>query len=95
MQSGLYVLDCTIPVNSVENINQNLNIYPNPAKNYFNVNKDANRIEIYDISGRKITQQIIATDHKFYRENIANGLYIYLLFNERNLEIENGKIIFE
>ena len=53
------------------------------------------KIEIYDISSRKITQQIIATDHKFYRDNIANGLYIYRLFNERNLEIENGKIIFE
>jgi choice-of-anchor B domain-containing protein len=95
MQSGLYVLDCTIPINSIKDINQNLNIYPNPAKDYFNVNIDANKIEIYDISSRKITQQIIATNHKFYRDNIANGLYIYRLFNERNLEIENGKIIFE
>ncbi|MBT7726188.1 MAG: choice-of-anchor B family protein [Flavobacteriales bacterium] len=95
MQSGLYVLDCTVPVNSVKNINQNLNIYPNPAKDYFNVNKDAKRIEIYDISGRKITQKIIEIEHKFYREDIANGLYIYRLFNKRDLEIENGKIIFE
>ncbi len=95
MQSGLYVLDCTIPINSAENINQNLNIYPNPAKDYFNVNIDAKKIEIYDISSRKITQQIIAIDHKFYRNNIANGLYIYRLFNEKNLEIGNGKIIFE
>jgi len=95
MQSGLYVLDCTIPVNSVKNINQNLNIYPNPAKDYFNVNKDAKRIEIYDVSGRKITQKIIEIEHKFYREDIVNGLYIYRLFNKRDLEIENGKIIFE
>ncbi|MBT6815766.1 MAG: choice-of-anchor B family protein [Flavobacteriales bacterium] len=95
MQSGLYVLDCTVPVNSVKNINQNLNIYPNPAKDYFNVNKKANRIEIYDISGRKITQKIIEIEHKFYREDIVNGLYIYRLFNKRDLEIENGKIIFE
>ena len=95
MQSGLYVLDCTVPVNSVKNINQNLNIYPNPAKDYFNINKDAKRIEIYDISGRKITQKIIEIEHKFYREDIVNGLYIYRLFNKRDLEIENGKIIFE
>jgi len=95
MQSGLYVLDCTVPVNSVKNINQNLNIYPNPTKDYFNVNIDAKRIEIYDISGRKITQKIIEIEHKFYRENIVNGLYIYRLFNKRDLEIENGKIIFE
>ena len=59
MQSGLYVLDCTIPINSIKDINQNLNIYPNPAKDYFNVNIDANKIEIYDISSRKITQQIM------------------------------------
>ena len=95
MQSGLYVLDCTVPVNSVKNINQNLNIYPNPTKDYFNVNIDAKRIEIYDISGRKITQKIIEIEHKFFRENIVNGLYIYRLFNKRDLEIENGKIIFE
>ncbi|MAX69373.1 MAG: hypothetical protein CMP60_06790 [Flavobacteriales bacterium] len=95
MQSGLYVLDCTVPVNSVKNINQNLNIYPNPTKDYFNVNIDAKRIEIYDISGRKITQKIIEIENKFYREDIVNGLYIYRLFNKRDLEIENGKIIFE
>ena len=36
MQSGLYILECTpIPINSVENINQNLNIYPNPATSHF------------------------------------------------------------
>ncbi|MDG1718968.1 MAG: choice-of-anchor B family protein [Flavobacteriales bacterium] len=95
MQSGLYVLDCTVSVNSVKNINQNLNIYPNPTKDYFNVNIDAKRIEIYDISGRKITQKIIEIENKFYREDIVNGLYIYRLFNKRDLEIENGKIIFE
>ena len=53
------------------------------------------KVEIYDISGRKISQQIITNDHKFYRENIANGLYIYRLFDKRDLETENGKIIFE
>ena len=95
MQSGLYILDCTIPINSIKNINQNLNIYPNPAKNYFNVNLDAKRIEIYDISSRKINQQIIGDDQKFNRKNIANGLYIYRIFNKKNIEIESGKIIFE
>jgi len=95
MQSGLYILDCTIPINSVENINQNLNIYPNPAKDYFNVNKYANRIEIHDISGRKITQAIMTDNQKFNRKNIANGLYIYKIFNKKDREIESGKIIFE
>ena len=95
MQSGLYIFDCTITVNSLENINNNLNIYPNPAKDYFNVNKYVNKIEIYDISGRKITQKIITENQKIYRNNIANGLYIYRLFSKKNTEINSGKIILE
>ena len=74
---------------------RNHHIYPNHAKDYFNVNKYANRIEIHDISGRKITQEIVTDNQKFNRNNIANGLYIYRLFNKKNIEIESGKIIFE
>ena len=95
MQSGLYILNCNIPVNSIENINSNFKIYPNPTKDYFNVNTQAYRIEIYDISGRKIMEKTIFTEHKIYRENISNGLYIYRLYNEKEKQIENGKIIFE
>ena len=94
MQTGLYILDCTIPVNSIEDVHPNLNIYPNPTQNYFFLSKDANRIEIYDISGRKIMDKTIFTEDKIYRQDISNGLYIYRLYNEEE-EIENGKIIFE
>ena len=95
MQSGLYILDCTIPVNTIESINPHFNIYPNPTKDCFNVNTQANRIEIYDISGRKIMNKTIFTERKIYREDISNGLYIYRLYNEKEKQIENGKIIFE
>ena len=95
MQSGLYILDCTIPINSIENINLNFNIYPNPTQDYFFLCKDVNRVEIYDISGRKIIDKTIFTDERIYRENISNGLYIYLLYNREGKQIENGKIIFE
>jgi len=95
MQSGLYILDCTIPANSIEDVHPNLNIYPNPTQNYFFLGKDANRIEIYDISGRKIMDKTIFTEDKIYRENISNGLYIYRLYNKEEKQIENGKIIFE
>ena len=79
----------------IENINSNFKIYPNPTKDYFNVNTQANRIEIYDISGRKIMNKTIFTERKIYREDISNGLYIYRLYNEKEKQIENGKIIFE
>ena len=95
MQSGLYVLDCTIPVNSVENINQNFNIYPNPTQNYFFLGKDVNRVEIFDISGRIVFDETIFAEDRISIEDISNGLYIYRLFNKDKNEIENGKIIFE
>ena len=95
MQSGLYVLDCTIPVNSVENINQNFNIYPNPTQNYFFLGKDVNRVEIFDISGRIVFNKTIFAEDRISIEDISNGLYIYRLFNKDKNEIENGKIIFE
>jgi len=96
MQTGLYILDCSIvPTSSVEENFSKLDVFPNPSTDFFNVSDNINKVEIYDISGRKISQQIITNDHKFYRENIANGLYIYRLFDKRDLETENGKIIFE
>jgi len=95
MQSGLYILDCTIPVNSVENINQNFNIYPNPTQNYFFLGKDVNRVEIFDISGRIVFNKTIFAEDGISIEDISNGLYIYRLFNKDKNEIENGKIIFE
>tara|TARA_B100001540_G_C15815225_1_gene646866 strand:+ start:990 stop:2351 length:1362 start_codon:yes stop_codon:yes gene_type:complete len=95
MQTGLYVLNCSLPINSVNNIKTSSSLIPNPTTNFFKVRKDAYKIEIYDISGRKIMDKNILLENNIDRENISDGLYIYRLLNKENNELENGKIIFE
>ena len=95
MQTGLYVLDCSIPTDIIDNQSNISSIYPNPVFSSFKVNNSAKRIEIKDISGRKIKEENLFSDKRIHRTNISNGLYIYHLFNEKNKEIEKGKIIFQ
>ena len=95
MQTGLYVLDCSLPINSVNNIKTSSSLTPNPTSDYFKVKTDASKIQIYDISGRKVMDKNILLENNIYRDNISDGLYIYRLFNKENNELENGKIIFE
>lgn len=95
MQTGLYVLDCSLPINSTYDIKDISSLTPNPITDFFKISTDAYKIEIYDISGRKVLDKNILLENNIYRENILNGLYIYRLLNNEEIEIENGKIIFE
>ena len=95
MQTGLYVLDCPITYKHYRLSINISSIYPNPVISSFKVNNSANRIEITDISGRKIKEENLLSEKRIYRTNISNGLYIYHLFNEENKEIKKGKIIFQ
>jgi len=96
MQTGLYVFNYTIPVNSIENINLNLNIYPNPAKTQFTIkNNTADYFTLYNSLGVKVMSQKVSQDQTtIKRGNLANGLYFYHL-NSGNTLIESGKVIFE
>lgn len=68
-----------------------LNIYPNPAENYFNINYgniSISQIKIYDIKGREIEN--IPSDYKTNDLSISckdylNGTYIVVLFSEGQL----------
>ena len=96
MQTGLYVFNYTIPVNSIENINLNLNIYPNPAKTQFTIkNNTADYFTLYNSLGVKVMSQKVSQNQTtIKRDNLANGLYFYHL-NSGNTLIESGKVIFE
>ena len=96
MQTGLYVFNYTIPVNSIENINLNLSIYPNPAKTQFTIkNNTADYFTLYNSLGVKVMSQKVSQDQTtIKRGNLANGLYFYHL-NSGNTLIESGKVIFE
>ena len=95
MQTGLYVIDMSLPL-STNNIEKEDNsIYPNPAENQFTIaNKKATSILLYDIFGKRVMQKSLVNSKTIDRGNLANGMYFYSLKTKGKI-IENGKIIFE
>ena len=75
---------------SIANVEKSsVNVYPNPASNYINVNASSNisNVEVYTISGQKVgdftangTQTVIST------ANLSNGMYLM------RINTENGVI---
>jgi hypothetical protein len=75
-----------------------VNIYPNPALNFFNIelkagNKVLNKITVFDLSGKIVYENNNTTEHitTINTENIAPGTYlIRILFDN---EVYNQKVI--
>lgn len=80
---------------SVEDINSQLLISPNPAKDYINIqvqNTQNTSIQIVDISGKLIySSQIISNNHKINTTKFAKGLYFVKL--NSNDEIYTKKLV--
>ena len=57
-------------------VNNEINLYPNPFKDQFNIqNKNAESVQLYDLSGKLVlTSKII--DGSVTAANLPNGLYI-------------------
>ena len=66
--------------------NNLISIYPNPVSDLLNIksNSKIDRVEVYDISGKKIN--VILNDNKVDVTNLPAGSYII------NIEIKEGKI---
>ncbi len=70
-----------------------LNVYPNPASDYFNVDFLDNQnedffIELYDAVGRKVTS--VVNNNRVNIENALNGMYYYRII--RNNKSYTGKL---
>ncbi len=71
--------------------NQDINIYPNPVTNYLTINSqnNINKIEISDVSGKKIFSKIVNTKHaKVETLNFVNGLYFLKTFMNNEVFIQ-------
>ncbi|MFA6923249.1 MAG: T9SS type A sorting domain-containing protein [Bacteroidales bacterium] len=88
--------------NTVENNNfkNNISIYPNPAKDFINIQNETNekklRIVIFDFIGRERINSIIQTDFKNTKINLKdlnNGLYILQISNLNGNMIKNSKFV--
>ena len=84
-----------VSVNTISDINKNLNIYPNPAFNYLNVeiNKgfEIQHIEIYSVTGQKVDTKSFEKIDEFIQIDISNlneGLYFLKVYGkDKTLEI--------
>ena len=94
MQTGLYIFRTTnLPSMTIDIDVNNTIIFPNPITNSFKTKIDADRIKIFDITGKKIKEYNIKIDEEIKREGILKGIYIYKIYKE-DTELNVGKIIF-
>ncbi len=75
---------------SIENVENDIVIYPNPAKNNFTVilnNNNINKIELTDITGKQILEQNIKNTDKIdiSTANIQSGIYFIKLSGNKTI----------
>ncbi|CAN1570621.1 Secretion system C-terminal sorting domain [Flavobacteriaceae bacterium] len=61
-------------------------IYPNPASNYFVLNTNTTKVQIYAISGQlvKTFDKSQAKDHQYNVSDLESGMYFVRIYNEEN-----------
>jgi hypothetical protein len=74
-------------------------VAPNPASNNVVVSNvaEANNVwALYDITGRKVVEQKLATGvNNIDVKTLINGIYIYTITDENNAPVKTGKLIIQ
>lgn len=92
-----------IVIVGLEDLDQSamVNIYPNPAKEYFTVILDKSlkgyenlQIKLYDLPGKELKTLKIKNNEKISRSGLSNGVYFYEIFDGSTF-LKRGKIIME
>ena len=96
MQTGLYILNLDSGTSNLFEEEIITRLYPNPARNSFIINSQAEYIIIYNTIGEKIIEKKLTKNQNtmIFRNKLSNGLYFYSLF-KKNKKLVSGKIIFE
>ena len=68
---------------SVNELDNTIEIYPNPVKNKLHINGEFDIVKLYDIYGKLVYQ---GSDHTINTENLSNGIYI------TNIDLNNNTI---
>lgn len=95
----LNVINCPTDV-SESHFASDIEIFPNPFSNYFNIQVKNNailpfEIRIYDLLGKEVKSIFIRNPEvKIYREKLLPGMYLYKIFRSTN-SIGSGKIVVE
>jgi len=81
----------TLAINDILNDNSIIKIYPNPAKDFINIeNANASKIEIYNLNGQKLNvlDNINQTNQKIDLSQYSAGIYFIKIIG-----LENTKIV--
>ena len=82
----LELADTTTNIDQVENNNKYFQVYPNPAKEYFEITGEFETISIFDKDGKKV---LSTNKNKIYIRNIPTGLYVL------KIEMLNNKTAYQ
>ena len=74
----------TLSVNGFEN-NLNIQVYPNPASTFFQVNTSLEKVSIYDITGKLVNSYKgnFKKGHAFNISNLPKAVYIVKAENDK------------
>lgn len=83
LDSSICFCDTTIYLSDNQSFNQRISVYPNPTsdKLYFELSSQIERIEIFDLNGKRV---IISNKSIVSIIGIPNGVYVY------NVELSDG-----
>lgn len=84
-----------LSINDFSNVN-GVTIYPNPTKDFFKLStyKNIQKIELYDLNGKKILSKDDFNEEKISLHNFSKGIYNLKIYMD-NGTIDSGKIIKE
>lgn len=87
-------LNPTLLIDTLEELNANIILYPSPTKNTFSINQSVKELHIYDLSGKLIKEFSGAFKEKqdFSVSELSAGLYIVRARNDNQAQF-TGKLI--
>ncbi len=86
------VIKKSVPLGILDNEISNLEIYPNPASDYLQIQSDGMmNISISDMSGKMVFQKVILPNERMDVRNLANGFYT--IKSENGNKIAIGKLV--
>lgn len=79
--TGTYLFNITTPIHAAER--EAIQLYPNPAPEYFHVNSPVvlGKIELYNITGEKAKVFYAYKNKRYYIDDIPSGIYLVRLLN--------------
>lgn len=79
--TGTYLFNITTPIHAADR--EAIQLYPNPAPEYFHVNSPVvlGKIELYNITGEKAKVFYAYKNKRYYIDDIPSGIYLVRLLN--------------